>query len=718
MSHFQLMRLLTVGDRSSRNRLLGIVAGVMVGVTLLLLLLGASRAFEERSLRSTWVDLIQLAPVALTSPETQLSSDQAAAVATTDHYGKATIRVLKIATPEQTEIDIPGVNTVPKPGEFLPSPALETLIANSPEGPLEGRYGTQVGTISPDAVEGPDSLVAVVGSSMEEVMAVDSDQGPYVVTEFTSYDYSSQAYRIVALIGAIALLIPVLLLISIVTDLGAVQRAERFATLRLIGATPQQVARVSVLETVSTTFLGALLGVGLYLATIPLAARFTVGTSRFYSHDLLSAPSVIILVVLLIVGSSSAIAWWRTIRAAIGPLGSSREVQEREPRVLTVFPLVVGMVILGTAVYAKKHLVDQNTVGILVVSGFILTTVGLIASGPWITHRIASVVASHSRSTAQVIAFNRLLRHPRASFQSVAGLVIAIYTVTVFAVAASAAAGIQERKDGAGYLATNAIVAATSVTDSFSTAVEEIRTSEAVARVVLAPVGPDGRIVMDTKDARELGADTGEIPDGFVSIGYDWLINAPATPIQGTPVEKFQEAVLIVIPSEKSGALESARTNIVNSGLSLHLYPFTRGDLSALGSLATENQFAAMAYVGIFIAAALSAITLLVSALAGVIGRKRTFGLLRLAGLPLSTLRSIIRMESLIPISTVLISSLSIGAFTGWAVISSVSRRSISWPDSTYYWVLLACLCLVLLSVPVTTNFARRITECSTTRFE
>ena len=44
MSRIALTRLLVANDRSARRRLAGIVAGVMVGVTLFLMLLAAAQA--------------------------------------------------------------------------------------------------------------------------------------------------------------------------------------------------------------------------------------------------------------------------------------------------------------------------------------------------------------------------------------------------------------------------------------------------------------------------------------------------------------------------------------------------------------------------------------------------------------------------------------------------------------------------------------------------
>ena len=138
----------------------------------------------------------------------------------------------------------------------MASPALAGLITSAPADQLGDRYGEQAGTLSDDAVEGPDSLVAVIGMDQWQILARQGPgMPPQVITELVGYDYASQVWRIVAAIGAIATLVPVLLLIAIVTDLGAAQRAERFATLRLIGATPGQVARIAATETTTTTLL-------------------------------------------------------------------------------------------------------------------------------------------------------------------------------------------------------------------------------------------------------------------------------------------------------------------------------------------------------------------------------------------------------------------------------------------------------------------------------
>ena len=452
MTDLPLARLVIAGDRSSRRRLLGIVAGVMVGITVFLMLAAASQAFGERSRRSTWNQPVSTNPTYL-EPDTVLTPTTAVIASSTDYYEGRVITIMLVAATPDTSVRIPGSDVMPRPGQYLASPALAELIDSTPADQLGERYGEQVGTLSNDAVEGPDSLVAVIGADQSQVLG---RQGPgmpppQVVTELVGHDYASQVWRIVAAIGAIATLVPVLLLVAIVTDLGAAQRAERFATLRLIGATPGQVARIAALETAATTLLGALLGVGAYLALIPAAARIVINSSRFFPHDLLASPAIIAASVLGTTLGAAAVAWWRTRRAGIGPLGASRERSERPPRLRSLLPLLTGLAgLTAVRVVSRGSEVSATTIGLLLVSSFCLTMLGLLWAGPLLTSWSARLARYGARSAAQVISLGRLAQHPRAAFRAVGGLVIAVYVVTLFAVAITAAVGTAVPTQGAG----------------------------------------------------------------------------------------------------------------------------------------------------------------------------------------------------------------------------------------------------------------------------
>ncbi|WLD72204.1 ABC transporter permease [Actinomyces massiliensis] len=760
MKDLPLARLVIAGDRSSRRRLLGIVAGVMVGITVFLMLAAASQAFGERSRRSTWNQPVSANPTYL-EPDTVLTPATAAIASTTDYYEGRVITIMLVAATPDTSVRVPGSDVVPRPGQYLASPALAELIDSAPADQLGERYGEQVGALSNDAVEGPDSLVAVIGADQSQVLG---RQGPgmpppQVVTELVGHDYASQVWQIVAAIGAIATLVPVLLLIAIVTDLGAAQRAERFATLRLIGATPGQVARIAAAETAATTLLGALLGVGAYLALIPAAARIVINSSRFFPHDLLASPAVIAASVLGTTLGAAAVAWWRTRRAGIGPLGASRERSERPPRLRSLLPLLTGLAgLTAVRVVSRGSEVSVTTIGLLLVGSFCLTMLGLLWAGPLLTSWSARLARRGARSAAQVISLGRLAQHPRAAFRAVGGLVIAVYVVTLFAVAITAAVGTAVPAQGAGYLPTTTLYTIAGPSDpsdpsdpaapaDLETAVRRLGDVEGVETVALArmeaPRGSGGaeesegsedserdkeqnragmRLTLSVEDARALGAGDAQSDTGWVSVSSRWLVNAAADPQPAeAPGEEPAPTVLLAGTDGGAGALERARTLMETSGLNLTMYPITRNDRTAVMATAVENQFATLGYIGILIAAGVSTASLAVSTIASLLARRRVLSLLRLVGMPRDVLRRSVAYETLLPVAGVLALGIGAAVYTAWILVTGTSSRSIGWPTGSYYAVVGACLALTGLAIVASARAAGRMVSGSaggTVRFE
>ena len=754
MKDLALARLIIAGDGPSRRRLLGIVAGVMVGITVFLMLAAASQAFGERSRRSTWNQPVSANPTYL-EPDTVLTPATAAIASTTDYYEGRVITIMLVAATPDTSVRVPGSDVVPRPGQYLASPALAELIDSAPADQLGERYGEQVGALSNDAVEGPDSLVAVIGADQSQVLG---RQGPgmpppQVVTELVGHDYASQVWRIVAAIGAIATLVPVLLLIAIVTDLGAAQRAERFATLRLIGATPGQVARIAAAETAATTLLGALLGVGAYLALIPAAARIVINSSRFFPHDLLASPAVIAASVLGTTLGAAAVAWWRTRRAGIGPLGASRERSERPPRLRSLLPLLTGLAgLTAVRVVSRGSEVSATTIGLLLVGSFCLTMLGLLWAGPLLTSWSARLARYGARSAAQVISLGRLAQHPRAAFRAVGGLVIAVYVVTLFAVAITAAVGTAVPTQGAGYLPTTTLYTIAGPSDpsdpsdpaapaDLETAVRRLGDVEGVETVALArmeaPRGSGGsgdsenqdekqnragRLTLSVEDARALGAVDAQSDTGWVSVSSRWLVDAAADPQPAeAPGEGPAPTVLLAGTDGGAGALERARTLMETSGLNLTMYPITRNDRTAVMATAVENQFATLGYIGILIAAGVSTASLAVSTIASLLARRRVLSLLRLVGMPRDVLRRSVAYETLLPVAGVLALGIGAAVYTAWILVTGTSSRSIGWPTGSYYAVVGACLALTGLAIVASARAAGRMVSGSaggTVRFE
>ncbi|WP_103062698.1 FtsX-like permease family protein [Actinomyces qiguomingii] len=740
MSTLSLTRLVVSGDRASRRRLAGITAGVMIGVALFLLLAAAGQAFGVRSERSTWTDLMVTNPEVTQelAADTVLTPDTAAAVAGLDHYEDRVITVVLVAATPDTRVRIPGSEVVPRPGQYLASPALAELIDAVPADQLGERYGEQVGVLSDDAIEGPDSLVLVSGVEQSRVLEWDGASAPLVVTEFIGYDYASVAYRIVAIIGAIAVLVPVLLLIAIVTGLGAAQRAERFATLRLIGATPGRVARIAAAETGVTALVGAVLGVLTYLALIPLAARIEIGSSRFFPADLLATPGVIGATVVAIPLMATVVTWWTTLRADVGPLGASRERRERPPRLRSLLPLLLGLAglttvrILTSAVESGSAWAAVMPTGELLVASFVLTMLGLLWAGPLLTSWAARLAQRRARNAAQVIGLGRMVQHPRATFRAVGGLVVAVYAVTLFAVAITAAAGTPVLNQGSGYLAPTTLytLSQPGAADALEQTAPQIAQVEGVTAVAVAlDASGDSedasmRLALRTEEARALGAFDADSPgtaenSEWVSVGWDWLLNDVADPRPYTAPEADAAAMLLVATDGESASVERARTAMVTAvGEGLTHYPISRFDNVVASAAALENQFAVLGYIGILIAAGVSTAALAVSTVSSLLARRRVLSLLRLVGMPHRTLRRAVAWEMLLPVGTVLALSIGAAVYTAWTVIAGTSSRGVGWPAGSYYVVLGGCLAMVGVAALASTRAAARMVASATVRFE
>ena len=86
-------------------------------------------------------------------------------------------------------------------------------------------------------------------------------------------------------VGVLAVLFPMLVLISTATRLAADRREERFAALRLVGGTPGDIRIVASVESVVSAFAGAVGGTTIFLLVRSLlAGSALLGTAYFESN--------------------------------------------------------------------------------------------------------------------------------------------------------------------------------------------------------------------------------------------------------------------------------------------------------------------------------------------------------------------------------------------------------------------------------------------------
>ncbi|KIP53421.1 ABC transporter permease [Leucobacter komagatae] len=741
MKTLTLSAVLAGRERGGSRRLAGIVLGVAVGVALLLLVLAAHSALGDRAARTTW-------PLGdhMTAADREIPlTDDTVFVSATGYYGEpddyfegtAIQRVMIAATPGST-VAVPGVGAPPRPGEFYASPALQQLLAETPSDQLGDRYGNLVGTIEPAGLLGPEQLLAVVGATVDEVAAY---RGAAVREELTGSTYPNQNYQIIAIVGGIAVLFPVVVLISIVTKLGQAARTERFATIRLIGAEPRLVAKLAGLEALLPALVGAVAGIALFFALRPLAALVPIEGSRFYVTDL-SVPWLVAAGVACGTAALAAlVAYLTALRADLGPLGGSRDQRERAPRWYSLVPLCIGAGVLTAQAVMVTLGLPVPMPSVLILGGFVLVTIGLLVAGPYIARLVSRVGVARTKGAASLLAMSRIARHPRAVFRSVSGLMLALFVVTVFAVGstteeepviADAPASELVPLDALVMgLGAGIDVTAAETRQALAADVAALSEVEGVARTILvywtdADVPSRDGFVMTAGDARSLGLRVAEGEEGRLLVDSAYFAGyATGVPAETSPVTAAEEvaaypSLAVVVADGSPGSLERARTAVVASDIPLAGAPATRAEGADAASTSWAARYSSLAWVGIVIATLISVVSLAISTIASMLDRKRVLGLLRLSGMPAATLRRMILVETALPLASVFLLTIGLGFVAAWAVVVGLSGgyRDVRLPDASYLGLLGICFALAAIAILVVFRSVRAELPLAATRFE
>lgn len=685
-----VLRLLVFGTRHTWGRLIGIVVGVAIGTVLALLLIAGANALEARDIRASWLE------PTLEEIDTAMASDTIAAPSN-DIFEGARITRLDIAIPADATVTLPAM-PAPAPGTYVASPALAELIDAAPAAALQDRYGKPASTIPSEILASPDSLAVVVGGTISEVSRLSSAG---VVESFTGGAYrGNQNYQTLAFIGALALLIPAFLLVAVSTTLGAAARSSRWQTLLTIGAPRRIVNRIAVAEATGTAVVGAVLGVGLFFALRPVLAMLPVAGERLVVGDLtVSVTSIMILVAAVVLGAVFAAA--RGARHT-SSRPTTQVVFERTPGLWRVIPLLAG---LGMFVLVNMF-ADAIPIplAIPVVVCFALLAFGLLIAGPYLTWVAGRAFVRLARSGGTVIASRRIVRTPRAGFRSVAGLVAATFVITVFAFAASAHVGASAYTTDV--LIPERAVAVTASPDAnlsdapIEQALQQVRGVSAVYFTYT-----DGeQIYISGDDARALtnGNYTGKIGEvigGIYSLAPDGppLMKSDVATLDGMRISD-----IIVLTDGRAISIERARTALVSlDGIDRSTGAWTRAEYVTDSDSDLATQFTEIGRLAIVIVTALAAAVLTIATIAALYDRKRTFSLLQLIGMPQRTLRTVITWETLVPLLGIVLPTILIGWFTAFMLITTLSPRTLSWPDSLLPISLTATALMAVTSIAI-----------------
>jgi hypothetical protein len=744
------LRLTISGGREAVGRLALIAVAVAIGVALLLTTMAGINAVRTQNRRFAWLETgfvpVQPSQFANGAPVDllwwQLRGDY--------FQGKEIARVDLAATGPHSPIP-PGIPRLPGPGQYYASPAMAKLLRSTPAAELGDRIrGTQIGTIADEALASPDSLAIVVGQTADWM----SQQGHARQVASISRTPPSQCgaqcaagvgirakgIDLVLSVVAAALLFPLLIFVGSATRLSAARREQRFAAMRLVGATPRQISIISAVEAGVAAVAGVVLGFGLFFALRPTFAQLPFTGARFFLSDLALNTGDIAAVVIGIPVAAVIAARLALRRVEISPLGVTRHVTPKPPRAWRVIPLLAGIAELAYFEVAGRPSTTNGQIwGFL--SGVLLVMFGLVHAGPWLTLVGARAMARRTSRPATLIAGRRLADDPKAGFRAISGLVVALFVGTV-AVGVITTRVAYDGGSAGGPLAHSVLLDqffvvpsssdAAHVADATVRRVASIRGVTGVARVhmQLQPTPADGPpsptgIVACTELAStpalgkcQPGAAAARVSAFLDGTSSDRNAQArtvwPAATISAEELTLLPVTNVIVATDGSQAAVERART-VLETAVPQPFPPQTLSEQSNIRRRQTR-QYQQLADVVIIASLALAGCSIAVSVAGGLTDRRRPFSLLRLTGVSLGTLRQVVGIEGALPLLLSSVLASAVGVISAGLFVSAQMGEHLQLPGASYYLVVLAGLVAAGAVVASTLPLLRRVSGPETAR--
>ncbi|WP_030277306.1 FtsX-like permease family protein [Streptomyces sp. NRRL B-24484] len=729
------LRLSVSGGREALARLVSIAAAVAVGVALLLSTLAGINAVDSSNERQLWWNTGAAARTA-SAPVDPLWWR-----AHDDHYDGEPIFEVDVAATGPTSPVPPGMAALPAPGEYYASPALAELVAEVPSAELGDRFpGRLAGVLGDAALASPDSLIAVVGRPVDRLRTAPGARAVTTIADALPAKCDNDcpgrgvrgdAMTLILSVVAGALIFPVLVFIGTATRLSAARREQRFAAMRLVGATPGQVSLISAVESTLAAVAGTAAGFGLFALLRPLVAQVPFTGDRYFTADLTLHAGQALTVALGVPVAAAVSARLALRRVSVSPLGVSRRVTPRPPRVWRLAPLAAGIGELAWFVGRRPETTSGQTWAYL--SGFVLVMLGLVVAGPWLTMAAARLVARRTSRPASLIAVRRLADDPKAGFRSVSGLVLALFVT-------SATVGIigtinANRGALSGDPQTRAVVQHGAMLEDPPMA---DRVPEAVLAGLRAVPGYHGAVVVHANPARvaadpadprawapalvlcsELagtpaagscapGAEVAAVPmhqflDLRTADGRQW----PAAPVTPAQLAALPVQMVYATTDGSTAATERVRTLLDRA--------FPDHESRMVKDWGSDQQrqlagFRQLANVVILTTLPIAGCSLAVSVVAGLSERRRPFALLRLGGAPLGLLRTVVALESALPLLVVAVVATGTGLLSAHLFLTSQMHYALVSPGVVYYLLVVVGLVASLGIIASTLPLLRRIT--------
>jgi len=754
------LRLAVAGGKEAITRVALIAVAVAVGSGLLLTTLASTNAFSAQNERYAWIETgYPGAESSDATPSATSAVDPLWWQLHGDYFdGTLIARVDLAATGPNSPIP-PGIPALPNPGQFYASPRMAELLRTTPPPQLGDRYpGTQIGIIGDEALPAPDTLIIIVGrdvadlaqsSDAQLVRQISTTSPSECTTVCAPVGTDANGLILVLSVVAAALLFPVLIFVGGATRLSAARREQRFAAMRLVGATPRQISTISTVESALATVVGVALGFGLFAAFRPLIATIPFSGERFFTSDLSLSAANVLLVALGIPLAAAVAARIALRRVNISPLGVTRRTTPRPPRPRRLILMIAGIAWLYYLAYFSdlpdSH--DSARQAYAYLLGVFAIMIGLVVAGPWLTMIGSRLTARRAKRPASLIAARRLGDNPQSAFRAVSGLVLAVFVAScaigiITTIVAYNAGAAGDTTNSSGTLIRwfdRAPEHFDPVTSIAPEATAELTAIPGVAGLAaihsnagLDPNNQPKQRPLFYASCAQLattpalgrcpaGADVVQIEPDFGGGVIDTStpmsdVTWPATDISTERLSTMLIETIVVSTDASTAAVEQARTALER------LYPKSLGyapeTISEQKSRSTReiNRYRQLANVVLLTTLPIAGCSLAVSIAGGLAERRRPFSLLRLTGVPLRMLRRVVGLEAAVPLLISVVVSAGAGLLAAFLFLRAQLDETLQAPTLQYYALIVTGVIVSFAIIASTLPLLARLTGPETAR--
>jgi ABC-type antimicrobial peptide transport system permease subunit len=393
------VRLAVGGGRTSWMRLILGTIGIGLAVAVLLLFASVGHIMANRDARSN-ASVRNVAVISGVSPTQVIQGD-------TPFQGSSISGFYLHGTGANSPVP-PGIATLPGLDEIVVSPALASLLNSDTGRALRPRFPQKIiGTIGEAGMRGPNDLTFFAGTGPLPATGADAS-GAMDVYKFgltPKQQPVDPTLLVLAVIGAVALLIPIFIFVSVSSRIAGAERDRRLAALRLVGAGNWQVRRIAAAESLVSAGTGLVLGALAFLGVRQLAPQIDVLGWSTFTDDVVPSPVLAVLIVLLVPVLTVGTVLFAMRRTIIEPLGVVRGGKPVRRRLWWRLGLiVVGVGLLIAAKPGSGH--ASNWWIALVTVGASALLVGVPAILPWLLERVIS--RAHGGAPSWQLAIRRL----------------------------------------------------------------------------------------------------------------------------------------------------------------------------------------------------------------------------------------------------------------------------------------------------------------------